>query len=239
MTTSRTLEELKLLKSKLVKLAAKEDVETTTEEFVDILSVLEKSNIAADMIQPSKSGLSLGPTVRNFLNKLKEGTAAHDKGRQLLKVWKDIVTRNNIAAAGSKGENRKALSTIEPATFVVNKSVSLAPSIESNHLLAAQPPAQQVSSGKNSINARKAARIVLQTACKDIANAADVERVVNAVEAALDANFSDKEYSSKYRSLAANLKKNKVRMPASFKFIEFFYNLVDSCFYYRYCMFMH
>jgi transcription elongation factor S-II len=139
---------------------------------------------------------------------LKEGTEAHDKGRRLLKVWKDIVTSNNNVASASKGEEKKALSTIEPATFIVNKSASLASSIGTIST-ATTTPSQQISSGKNSINARKAARSVLQAACKDISFVADVERIVNAVEAALDINFLDKEYASKYRSLAANLKKNK------------------------------
>lgn len=215
-TGSTQLEELRLLKNKLIKLTSHDNVETVTEEFLDIVVILEQHKISADMIQPSRTGLSLGPAVRNFVNKLKEGVVAHERGLNLLKTWKEIVKNSTPTATKPTPTNNNVPTRAEIATFVVDSksTAELASNPVVLQPIAAkvnEPKREQtvVSSGKNSINVRRAARTVLQTAFRNIPQSI-AERVVVAIEASLDSAFHDKEYASKYRSLAANLKNNKV-----------------------------
>lgn len=215
------MDELRLAKAKLVKLTSSDNIETVVDEFLDIVKIFESHEITADMIPP-KTGLGLGPAVRNFINKIKEGSEAHERGLRLLKTWKNIVTaakgESSAAPSESKSDEPKP-PKLETASFSTSGSApaDLGPPVNIQEAAAVTKPVQDMTSsssssgGKNNISNRRAARTVLLTAFKTIPSVV-AEKVVSSIELALDKAFSDKEYSSKYRSLAANLKKNKVRI---------------------------
>ena len=217
------MDDLRLAKAKLVKLTSSDNIETVVDEFLDIVKIFESHEITPDMIQPSKTGLALGPAVRNFIKKIKEGSEAHERGLQLLKAWKNIVTAVKVESSATASEskaNEPKPPKLETASFSTSGAApaDLGPPVNIQEAAAITKPVQGVttsssssSGGKNDISNRRAARKVLLTAFKEIPSVV-AEKVVSSIESALDKAFFDKEYSSKYRSLAANLKKNKVRV---------------------------
>jgi len=193
--SSHYLPELKNMKTKLSKLLG--NAQGEEEAINDLLNAIERMPLTAGLINDS----GLGPTVKSISKKFSADTALHKRSINILKTWKSIIeSSKNDTAAAAPSQSKTTPKT--PAATTTQQQPANAQKdsagIRQNQQRRSYLSSDRLAIFQNIFNAFK----------QDVSET-EAEHISLDIEETLHKSCTDKEYSTKARTLMFNMKKNE------------------------------